>query len=344
MYEHKEADRIPITDRPWKSTVARWHREGMPEGMNFADYFDLDHTDILFTDNSPMYPVKIVEETDKYITKTTGWGATIRNWKYEESVPEFLDFTITTPDKWQEAKKRMTMCDARVNWDQLKKDWARLRGENGWIEQYFWFGFDVTHSWAVGTERLLMALVEEPQWCMDMFNANLDLDIQIAEAMIVRGFKPDCINWPDDLGFKQNQFMSVNMYRELLKPTMKRCVQWAHSHGIKTRLHSCGCITPFIPDFVAIGIDCLNPLEVKAGVDPVAVKKQFGDKLVLHGGINAVLWTDVDAIEAEMARVVPLLKQGGGYIWSSDHSVPSSVSLEAFRRITDLAKKLGTYE
>ena len=64
----------------------------------------------------------------------------------------------------------------------------------------------------------------------------------------------------------------------------------------------------------------------------------------LHGGINAVLWDDTEAIEAEMRRVIPVVKENGGYIFSSDHSVPSSVSLEGFRYIVDLAKELGSYD
>ena len=78
-------------------------------------------------------------------------------------------------------------------------------------------------------------------------------------------------------------------------------------------------------------------------MDPVQLKHDAGDALVLHGGINAVLWNDVEAITAEMRRVVPVLKESGGYIFSSDHSVPSSVSLDNFRSITDLAKELGSY-
>jgi len=54
-------------------------------------------------------------------------------------------------------------------------------------------------------------------------------------------------------------------------------------------------------------------------------------------------WDDPDRIRAEMQRVVPVMKQNGGYIFSSDHSVPSSVSLEDFRRIISLAKELGSY-
>ena len=67
------------------------------------------------------------------------------------------------------------------------------------------------------------------------------------------------------------------------------------------------------------------------------LKKTYGTQLVLHGGINAVLWDHPDQIRAEMERVLPLMKEGGGYIFSSDHSVPSSVSLADFRGIVELA-------
>jgi uroporphyrinogen decarboxylase len=133
------------------------------------------------------------------------------------------------------------------------------------------------------------------------------------------------------------------MYRELIKPFHKRAIDWAHAKGIKAHLHSCGDVNPFVPELVALGLDALNPLEVKAGMDPVALKQTYGQDLVLHGGINAVLWDHPDEIKAEMERVVPVMKQDGGYIFSSDHSVPSSVSLEDFRHIVDLAKELGSY-
>jgi uroporphyrinogen decarboxylase len=57
-----------------------------------------------------------------------------------------------------------------------------------------------------------------------------------------------------------------------------------------------------------------------------------------------VLWDDFDKFAAQMHQVVPVLKASGGYILSSDHSVPNSVSLETFKRTIELAKKLGSYE
>jgi uroporphyrinogen-III decarboxylase len=55
-------------------------------------------------------------------------------------------------------------------------------------------------------------------------------------------------------------------------------------------------------------------------------------------------WDDIEKIEAEMHRLIPTLKANGGYILSSDHSVPDSVSFENFGRIIELAKRLGSYE
>jgi uroporphyrinogen decarboxylase len=145
------------------------------------------------------------------------------------------------------------------------------------------------------------------------------------------------------MGYKNTQFFSLNMYRELLKPCQKRAIAWAHAKGIKAHLHSCGNIMPFVPELVEIGIDALNPVEIKAGMDVLKLKREFGDKIVLHGGINAVLWDKKEEIIAEIDRTVPVLKENGGYIFSSDHSIPNSVSLENFQAIVAEVKKVGSY-
>jgi uroporphyrinogen decarboxylase len=134
------------------------------------------------------------------------------------------------------------------------------------------------------------------------------------------------------------------MYRELVKPVHQRAAEWAHAKGVKVRLHSCGYVAPFIPDLIDAGIDVLNPLEVKAGMDPVALKRQYGDQLCLHGGLNAVLFERPEELWEQMRQVIPAMKENGGYWISSDHSVPESVSLETFREFVRLGKELGSYE
>ncbi|MCP4645497.1 MAG: hypothetical protein GY851_33950 [bacterium] len=343
MFEHKEADRVPVIDGPWGATVERWHSEGMPENVSFVEVFGLDHVAHIGVDTSPRYEARTLEETDEYVVTTTAWGATMKTWKHAASTPEFLDFTVKDRESWAATKERMQPTRDRVDWEHLKKHYREWREGGCWIEAGLWFGFDVTHSWTVGTERLLMAMVTDPEWCIDMFNHYLDVNIALLDMVWDEGYEFDSVRWPDDMGFKHSQFFSLDTYRELLKPVQQRAVDWAHAKGAKAHLHSCGDVNPFVPEFIDMGIDALNPLEVKAGMDPVHLKKTYGDRLLLHGGINAVLWDDVDAITAEMERVVPAMKENGGYIFSSDHSVPSSVSLENFRHIVDTAKRLGSY-
>jgi len=343
MYQHKPADRVPINDGPWKSTLQRWVKEGMPADADWQDYCGVDRQVYLWGDVSPQYPKKTLEETDDYILRITEWGTTIKEWKHHGGVPEFINYTITDRDAWEKAKKRMTPNNTRINWDYLKNNYANWRNRGAWLEAYWWFGFDVTHSWATGFERVIMAFVEDPDWLSDMFNTYLDLNIAIFEEQWQRGYTFDVLNWPDDLGFKAHPFISVQQYRDLLKPVMKRAVDWAHAHGIYARLHSCGQVMPLVPEFVDIGIDCLNPLEIKAGMDPIALKKQFGDKLVFHGGLNAAVMHEFDKYAEEMKKYVPILKQNGGYILSSDHSVPDAVSLETYKKIVALAKEIGKY-
>jgi uroporphyrinogen decarboxylase len=315
----------------------------MPEEVSFVDYFGLDHIGEIWVDNSPRFEKRIISETDEYRVETTEFGVTVRNWKHAASTPEYLDFTIVDQSSWAKARERVKPDKNRIDWPHLRKNYPIWVHEGYWIQAGLWFGFDVTHSWIVGTERLLIALIEDPDWCVDMFSHLLEVNLALLDEVWDAGYRFDSLYWPDDMGYKKNQFFSLDMYRRLLKPFHRRAIEWAHAKGIRAHMHSCGDVNPFVPELIQMGLDALNPLEVKAGMDPIYLKKTYGEKLVLHGGVNAVLWDQPDLIKAEMERVIPVLKEGGGYIFSSDHSVPSTVGLEDFRRIIELAKKLGSY-
>ena len=343
MYQHKEADRIPIIDVPWEGTLLRWQKEGMPKNCDWRDFFGIDKVAKINVDISPRYPVKIIEETETSITKTTEWGVTLRYNKEVDSTPDFLDFHVTDKDKWNECKKRMLEGANRINWKYLEDNYAKWRAEGQWVEADFWFGFDVTHSWMMGTENMLIAMYEEPELVMDMFDTYLNQSIKMFDQIWEKGYKFDSIFWYDDMGYKGHTFFSNEMYDELLRPFHKRAIDWAHDHGIYAHLHSCGDIMTRVDQLIDIKLDALNPLEVKAGMEPLTLKEKYGDKLVLHGGINAVLWNDKEAIVNEINRVIPKLKENGGYIFSSDHSIPNTVSLENFKTIVEAVKKVGKY-
>lgn len=343
MYAHKEADRVPIIDEPWAGTLARWRNEGMPSDADWRDYFDIDKMEYIWLDITPRYEEKTIEQTDRYRIYTTSWGATLKEFNELDSTPEFLDFTVKTEEAWQEAKKRMTCTPDRINWKYLEENYPKWVKEGRFIAANFWFGFDAAHSWMVGTERMLIALIENPEWVKDIFATYLDSCMKLFGMVWDAGYKFDEIYWPDDMGYKGTTFFSPAMYRELVKPFHKKACDWAHERGIYAHLHSCGDIRTLVPDIIDAGVDVLNPLEVKAGVDPLALKREYGDKLVLHGGVNAVLWPDKEQIVEEIRRVVPELKKDGGYIFSSDHSIPNNVPLENFRQIVAEVKRAGRY-
>jgi uroporphyrinogen decarboxylase len=169
--------------------------------------------------------------------------------------PEFLSHTIVDADAWRKAKERITP-PHRVDWDLLQRD---KKEQGAWIVPIVWFGFDVTHAWMVGTERVLLALAEDPDWLVDMWHTELETELTLLDMVWEAGYTFDSILWYDDMGYKYNQFFSLRMYRNLLKPFHQRAIDWAHAKGIKAHLHSCGDVRPFVPELVNMGLDALNP-------------------------------------------------------------------------------------
>ena len=358
MFEHREADRVPIVDLPWESTIARWEREGMPtnigrsdlldmdrlsSGGDWAEYLDVDRVQMIGTDNSPRFPMEVVEATDEYRIYTTNWGATRKDWYDTSGALGYLDYKVKDPESWAKAKERMAPSRDRIDWARLDRHYAEWRQRGDWIKGLLWFGFEVIYSHMVG-DALFIAMATQPEWVMDMTTTMLESSIEMLEMVWDAGYHFDEVMWYNDMGYKHAQFMSVDMYRELFKPGDRRAAEWAHSKGLKTYYHSCGDVNPFVPELIDVGIEMLNPLEVKAGMDPLALKARYGDQIAFHGGLNALYYEHPDDMWAEMERVIPVMKENGGYVIGTDHSIPDSVSLEQFREFVARAKVLGSYE
>ena len=341
--DHKEADHIAIDDRPWGTTVERWRKEGLPEGQSPASYFGYEIRGNS-CDNSLQLPVETREETDEYVVATTADGAVRRNWKGRTSTPELIDFSITTRQAWLEHKPRMAMNDSRVDWDnQLAANKAAT--EQGFFRTMnFGPGFTKVCN-MVGPERLLMAMIDDPDWVKDMFITDAGVCVACAEEMMARGFEFDAGWIFDDLGHKLRSFFSPAMYRELLWPAHKLTCDCFKSRGLHMFIHTCGYTVNLIPHLITAGFDVIQPLEVKAGNDLLALKAQYGDRLTFMGGIDvrAMAHPDPAVIEHEIATKIPVARRGGGYIYHSDHSVPDNVSFAQYRRVMALVAEHGRY-
>jgi uroporphyrinogen decarboxylase len=93
-------------------------------------------------------------------------------------------------------------------------------------------------------------------------------------------------------------------------------------------VHSCGYVAPLVPGLIEAGMDCLQAMEVKAGMDLPTLAKAFGHRIGFCGGIDirVIASNDRKAIDEELDRkIIPVLKAGSGYMLHSDHSIPPEV-------------------
>ena len=365
----EEPDRVPITDGLWVSTVERWRREGLPADISPAEYFDYE---IVYfgPDVSPRFPVRTLGEDENYVIETSPYGGVVRNRKDRASVPDFLEFPCQSRQDWDRIKERLTPSKERVDW---KGGWLRrvafdereldmqvtgrdelrlglpgckkARQAGKFIAYFAPVGFGHIHQSYVGTEQLCIAIVTDPEWVIDMYETNADLVIAMYDVMVEGGFQFDAAFLSCDLGYRSGPFFSPRHFEQQLHPTFARLFSFFHSRGIPVILHSDGRILDLIPYFIEEGLDCLNPLEVKAGMDLIKLKEQYGDKLAFMGGIDvrAMAADDPRVIEEEISTKLPVAKEGGGYIYHSDHSVPNNVSFEQYKRVIALVLKYGTY-
>jgi len=340
---HKIPDRVPIQDSPWDATVKRWYKEGLPEDTTPAEYFGFEF-EFFGADTSPRFPVKIIEKNEEYIITTTPQGGKRKNHRDYSTTPEIIDWPIKTKDDWKEIKKRLKPDFTRVDWASgLARNKASY--EDGKFCCYSGgYGYDILQSY-IRSEQLLSIMAEDPDWVKEMIMTLAELTIVMAELMMKNGFKFDGVFLYNDMGYKNGLLFSPDTYMKTHYEADKLVFEYFHSKGMKVLLHSCGNVKEIIPVLIEVGLDCLQPLEVKAGMDVIELKEKYGDKLAFMGGIDVRLMADPDPtkIEEEIKKKFEVAKKGGGYIYHSDHSVPKDVSFQQYCNVIELVKKYGVY-
>lgn len=346
--DRKPVDTLPVVVSPWGATVERWRREGhLGPDEDVAEHFGQDLRAggwLNSVANLDFQPVT-VEETEETILQLDGNGAKLRRHKLHDSTPEHVDFTVQDRATWEEhARPYLTGIDRRRVGFEGYRDAKRFAAEK---QRFFcWAGvapFEQMHP-VCGHEYMLMGMALDPDWVRDMVNVYTDLTINHLELLFAEEGKPDGMFFYEDLGFKQRPFMSPAMYEDILMPGHKRLFDYSHSLGCKVIVHSCGYVEPLVPGLIEAGMDCLQAMEVKAGMDLPKLFSQFGDRIAFFGGLDVrtLIANDRAAIDAELTtKLTPVIKGGGGYIIHTDHSEPPEVDHETMHYFIDKAREIA---
>lgn len=345
---HQSVDRIAVSEEFWGLTVPHWVAEGkMKQGESVIDHFNMD-MDTLWTFDYTLHPDEkdiVLEEDEDTRLVLNRNHAKLRTHKKHASTPEHLGYEISDKADWERLGKPFLTPDRRrINFNGYRQRKAHCK-EKGRF--FCWSGvptFENMHPIA-GHENMLIGMAMEPEWIIDMSNTYADLNINLMEILFAEEGKPDGIWLYEDMGFRQHPFMSPQMYRELLLPGHKKIIDYCHGLGLKVIMHSCGYIEPLLPGMIEAGIDCLEAMEVKAGMDLLRIYKEYGEKIALMGGLDVrpVASNDIDGIRRELDSKIPFVKQNYGFILHTDHSVPESTNYDSYRFFVDYGLKLGTY-
>lgn len=344
----KPVDRIGVHESFWGDTVARWTAEGhLAEKESLEDHFRHDIRlcwPFNFTARLDFTPETLKETAETVLTRD-GNGAVLRRHKAHDTTPEHVDFLVKDRASWEEHVKPLITADrARVDFTAYREARRSSREQNRFL---VWGGtnvFELMHP-VCGHEHMLTGMAMDPDWIRDMVDTFSRVTVELWEILFAEEGKPDGIWFFEDMGFKNRPFISPAMYRELIQPGHKRTVGWAKEHGLPVIMHSCGYVEPLLPGMIESGIDCLQALEVKAGMNLLKLYRDYGDRLSFMGGIDVrVLYTnDLAAVDRELTSKIPVVKGKYGYMLHSDHSIPNTVAYETYRYFVDRGLELGTY-
>jgi uroporphyrinogen decarboxylase len=346
ILKRQPVDRIGLFEHFWGDTLQKWQAGGhIDSGEDLAGHFGFDmSTCWAFNMVARMdFEPEVIEETDETILTRDGNGALLRRHKLHNATPEHVDFAVTDRSSWEELVRPLLTPDtARIKFEPFRE----AKSKSAASDRFFcWSGvnvFELMHP-VCGHEHMLVGMALDPDWVRDMATVYADLTIALMEILFEREGKPDGIWFYEDMGFKNRPFMSPEMYHEIIQPAHSKTIDFVHAQGLPVIMHSCGFVEPLLPHVVEAGIDCLQVIEVKAGMDLLRIKKNFGDRIALCGGMDArnLVANDLDAIREELTLKIPDVKQGSGYILHSDHSIPTTTDYETYRFFVDEGLKLG---
>jgi uroporphyrinogen decarboxylase len=177
-----------------------------------------------------------------------------------------------------------------------------------------------------GMQPAMMDMVDDPEMARTMLNRCMDFAIQLGEAACER-FPLDWLWTGDDVASQSGMMFSPHRWRDLIKAGLQRVFLVGKTRGLWVAYHCCGGLRPIIPDLIEIGLDVLNPIQGNCpGMEPISLKKEFGDKLAFMGGVDTQrllpYGSEKEVRHATSELIQGMTAGGGGFILAASHTIP----------------------
>ncbi len=349
---YQPVDRTPFWSwGAWPETIERWKGEGYDPAtadlnMGGAPPFDKLRAGSAGADvrqvyghwfqPHPPFEKTVVEQTDEHILYVNHEGILMREMLDNpmSSMPQFVRFPVETRQDFRRfwAERMQPDLGARIgaDWkDQLRA--ARAQPYPIIVISDRWGGFFGPLRNLVGVERLCTLFYDDPAFLEEMMEADADFIIAMM-SQVLDVITIDAFAFWEDMAYRTGPLISPAMVRRYMAPRYARVVSVVRERGVPfIGLDSDGQIDSLIPVWMDAGLNFLYPFEVQAGMDVREVRRKYGRGLRIWGGVDKrTLARGRAAIDAELARLAPLIAEGG-YIPHTDHSLPPDVSFDSYR-------------
>ena len=182
----------------------------------------------------------------------------------------------------------------------------------------------------VGMEKSLVDMVINP----DFYSALVERTMAFLEPFVDRmlaagGGRIDFFRIGDDFGTQKGLLFSPAHWRQFTQPAFRSLKAIASRHGAHLYLHSCGAVRELIPDFIATGVEALDPLQVRAaGMDPAELKQAYGSSLCFSGGVDEqelLPKGTPDEVRSGTHALLEIMAPGGGFFIGPTHNFQDDI-------------------
>ncbi len=194
---------------------------------------------------------------------------------------------------------------------------------------------------AIGYQDYYEYLITDAEFIHE-FQARVD-DYCTRQLELILTYPVDAVQVGAVLCSKSGPLISRAMMEEFEFPTLRRRVQMVKDKGLPVSIHQDGNVASLFPDFIAMGIDVINPIEHCDGAQDIYdLKPRFGDRIALHGNIDlggVLAFGRPEEVARDVEEHCARLAIGGGYVCASSHNITEAVPLENFYAMRDAAQR-----